>query len=168
MRLPIAPDTSLALGELLLPESATLNCWTGRERRWLHGFRYYDDYEFFAPTRHQADEVVAAMTRILGHWQLTANPYKIEVKELPMPVEEDGFRSSRHPHAWRFFSGAIRPQRLVRRELPTGERFRRLPVVSYALGRFVGRNMAERRKVQKAGHTLSICYSRPHLGNPAS
>lgn len=147
--IPIGPDTSLALGELMLSE-VDVDFLNDPAARGVHGFRYYDDYELFAPTRHQADAAVATIMRILGRWQLTANPYKIVVTELPMPVEEEWVsvikRVPMRAHSSRERSDL---NALFDESVRLARRFPKAPVLAYALGRFVGRDSKERRRVQK-------------------
>ena len=80
--IPIGPDTSLVLGELILAQ-VDAELLSGRRRPWLHGFRYYDDYELHTWSRPQADQALADLQRVLAAWQLAVNPYKIKILELP-------------------------------------------------------------------------------------
>jgi len=88
--------------------------------------------------------------RILRHWQLTANPYKIAVTELPMPVEEEWVsvikRVPMRAHSSRERSDL---NALFDESVRLARRFPTAPVLAYALGRFVGRDSKERRRVQK-------------------
>lgn len=145
--IPIGSDTSLVLGELLLGQVDRVLA----RRRKVHGFRYYDDYELHASTRRDAEEAVADVQVLLADWELTVNPYKVEILELPLPVEEEwvsslkririGTRqSSERSDLYTLFDEAFR----LARRFP-GEQ-----VLAYALGRFISGRTNERHRVSKA------------------
>lgn len=148
--IPIGPDTSLVLGELLLAQ-VDEELLTGPRARWLHGFRYYDDYELHTWSRQQADQALADLQRILAEWQLAVNPYKMRIVELPHPIEEEWLstlkRIELRSHSSQERSGL---NALFDDAFRLARRFPRDAVISYALGHFVTRDLAERRRVQKA------------------
>lgn len=81
--IPIGPDTSLVLAEILL---------TAVDRQ-LHargirnGFRYIDDYELPFRRYEDANEALGILQEILSEFELTLNPKKTEIIELPANVE---------------------------------------------------------------------------------
>lgn len=146
--IPIGPDTSLVLGELVLSQvDSDLNLAL---RRHAHGFRYYDDYELFTASRVHADEAVTKLAGLLAEWQLALNPHKVAIDELPVPVEEEWvsilkrLRLDSHTSRERSDLNALFDEatRLSRR-------YPRDSVLAYAIGRFVTRNDEERHKVNK-------------------
>lgn len=148
--IPIGPDTSLVLGELLLAQ-VDEELFSGRRRPWLHGFRYYDDYELHTWSRTQADQALADLQRILASWQLVANPYKVKILELPHPIEEEWLsalkRIELRSHSSQERSGL---NALFDDSFRLARRFPRDAVISYALGHFISRDLTERWRVQRA------------------
>ena len=147
MGLPIGPDTSLVLGELVLSQvDAELEVGLPTD---VHGFRFYDDYELFAPSRRAADEALNALTDALAGWELMLNPHKLEIVELPVPMEEE----------WKSIPRRLR----IRTTYPSQERadinalfdeafrlarvYPREQVIAYAIGRFVSKANREVRRV---------------------
>ena len=83
--IPIGPDTSLVIAELVLSsvdeEFSSLG-GTG------NGFRRVDDYEFGFASRSNAEENLALLQQALAKHELALNPRKTTIKELPVPLEE--------------------------------------------------------------------------------
>ena len=147
--IPIGPDTSLVLGELILSQ-VDEELLDGGRARWLHGFRYYDDYELHTWSREHADQALAVIQRILAEWQLGVNPYKIHIRELPQPIEDEWLSTLKRVE--------IRSHSLQERSDITAlfddsfrlsRQFPQDNVISYALGQFVTRDLSERRHVQR-------------------
>ena len=147
--IPIGPDSSLVLAELVLAQVDAELLATGRSKG-LHGFRYYDDYELYTRTRPDGEQALADIQRILGQWQLTANPYKIRIVELPEPVEDEWIsvlkkhqlrdqRSQERADINALFDESVRLARLYPRE----------NVFAYALGKVITRDLEERHQIQK-------------------
>lgn len=147
--IPIGPDTSLVLGELILAQ-VDQELFSGRRRPWLHGFRYYDDYELHTWSRPQADQALADLQRILAGWQLAVNPYKVRILELPHPIEEEWLstlkRIELRSHSSQERSGL---NALFDDSFRLARRFPRDTVISYALGHFISRDLTERWRVQR-------------------
>jgi hypothetical protein len=154
--IPIGPDTSLVLGELLLAQVDLQ--FDGAMGRNAHGFRYYDDYEVFTATRQAADQAVTELTKALAEWQLILNPYKLDVQELPIPVEDEWvsvlkrIRLGEHPSRQRSDLSALLDEagRLAKR-------FPREQVFSYALGQVISRTHEIRHRFARTNW--------PHLQN---
>ena len=83
--LPIGPDTSFVLAELLLAERDEA---LRRLLPWVRGFRSYDDYEFHCTTRSEAETVIATLQSVLAEVELSLNPSKTGVHELPQSLEK--------------------------------------------------------------------------------
>lgn len=150
--LPIGPDTSLVLGELLLAQvDAEL---TDILPKTTHGFRYYDDYELFATSRSNAEQAITALVTVLGEWQLVLNAYKVDIVELPVPIEDEWISvlkrirvrrhsSQEHSDLSVLFDEAFRLRRTFSRD----------PVLSYAIGRFISRHNEERQQIGASNWT---------------
>jgi hypothetical protein len=154
--IPIGPDTSLVLGELVLAQvDREFDDVVGRK---AHGFRYYDDYEIFTATRQAADEAITELTKALADWQLIVNPYKLVVDDLPIPVEDEWvsvlkrIRIGDHPSRERSDLSALFDE--------AGRMARRFPqeqVISYALGQIISRSLEIRHRLARSNW--------PHLQN---
>lgn len=98
--IPIGPDTSLLLGELVM-------CGVDRrvraKFRGVKGFRHVDDYELVFPSRSQAEECLALLRSELGARRLTINSSKTGVEPLPGPFEKPWARELRQ---WSFRGAA--------------------------------------------------------------
>jgi hypothetical protein len=84
--IPIGPDSSLLLAELVL---SFLDTQFARRIGSLavSGFRYVDDYEFCCLTLADAEEVLAWLEGTLAEFELTLNPKKTSIQDLPQPIE---------------------------------------------------------------------------------
>ncbi|MBW4513780.1 MAG: RNA-directed DNA polymerase [Timaviella obliquedivisa GSE-PSE-MK23-08B] len=87
--IPISPDTSLIIAELIL---CTLDLELERRisSSCLHpyrGFRYSDDYEFVFLTRSEAETALSHLQKILSAFELTLNPNKTRIVELPCSLD---------------------------------------------------------------------------------
>jgi hypothetical protein len=147
--IPIGPDTSFALGELILGQcDAALT--SGSSRSWVKGFRYYDDYELYVGSTTDADRALTALQAALAEYELTLNPYKFEVTALPQPIEEEWVSALKRIHL-----RANPSQERTDLTLLFDEAFRlarRYPndhVLAYALGRFVDRYNKEGHRVAR-------------------
>ncbi|MCF8098409.1 MAG: RNA-directed DNA polymerase [Desulfarculaceae bacterium] len=81
--IPIGPDTSLLIAEIILgsvDEIIMLNVP-------LNGYRYIDDYELGFKTRSEAELVLAIMQETLNQYELSLNPKKTCILDLPVPLE---------------------------------------------------------------------------------
>lgn len=147
--IPIGPDSSLVLAELVLAQVDAELLASGKPRG-LHGFRYYDDYELYTRTRPDAEQALSDIQRILGQWQMTANPYKIRIVELPEPIEDEWISVLKRYQ--------LRDQRIQERadinalfdeSIRLARRYPRENVTAYALGKVITRNLEERHQVQR-------------------
>lgn len=83
--IPIGPDTSLVVAEVLLAASdQTLakQCGTA-----IRGFRYVDDYELAFSTLREAESVLTTLQGILGSFELILNPRKTGIIDLPSELD---------------------------------------------------------------------------------
>jgi hypothetical protein len=84
--IPIGPDTSLVVAEVLL--AAVDVELLRRCPRIIRGFRYVDDYEMSFTTLSDAEKVLTELQGILATYELSLNPRKTRVEELPGPLED--------------------------------------------------------------------------------
>jgi hypothetical protein len=89
--IPIGPDTSLIVAEMLLARvdhevSQSIQC---------DGVRSIDDFELCFQTMREAEEALVALQEILADYQLSLNPSKTRIAELPFPLEESWVRELR-------------------------------------------------------------------------
>jgi hypothetical protein len=85
MGIPIGPDTSLVLAELIMQrcDDALL-----AQLPKLKGYRFIDDYELSFRTRTEAEGAYHALESCLGEYELALNAKKTEILELPLPLEK--------------------------------------------------------------------------------
>jgi hypothetical protein len=84
MGIPIGPDTSLVLAELLMHrvDEAMKSRISG-----VKGFRFIDDYELAFRTRSEAEDAYHILNDELAVFELALNPLKSVVIELPTELE---------------------------------------------------------------------------------
>ena len=82
--LPIGPDTSLLLAEMVL---CAVDHQVQTHLRGVRGFRQVDDYELSFPSRARAEDALSEVQSALAEFQLYLNPRKTSVIELPQPLE---------------------------------------------------------------------------------
>jgi hypothetical protein len=82
--IPIGPDCSLVLAELLL---GRVDAELQSRFPELKGMRYIDDYEFVFQERSDAEQVSQVLQSLLAQFELALNPAKTCVTELPDVVE---------------------------------------------------------------------------------
>ncbi|HEX9869480.1 MAG TPA: RNA-directed DNA polymerase, partial [Candidatus Tectomicrobia bacterium] len=85
--IPIGPDLSLLLAEILLAAVDSQLLKHLPQFRGYRGYRYVDDYEFAFPTAAAADEALAALQSVLADFELQLNPRKTQIVDLPIPLE---------------------------------------------------------------------------------
>lgn len=83
MGIPIGPDTSLIVAEILL--SAVDKKVLARIPK-LRGFRFMDDYELHFSTRANADQALARLQEAMGEFELSLNATKTRIDELPLEL----------------------------------------------------------------------------------
>jgi len=84
MGLPIGPDISLLLAEVVL---GAVDEQLAAKIPGLRAIRFIDDYEFAFNQRSEAEKVVSELQSILSHYELALNPSKTRIIELPDSVE---------------------------------------------------------------------------------
>jgi hypothetical protein len=82
--LPIGPDSSLAIAELILSE---VDAGVKEKFPKPNALRFFDDYEFPVRSRAEAEDILEALQTRLGQVELSLNPSKTEIRELPIPFE---------------------------------------------------------------------------------
>jgi hypothetical protein len=82
--IPIGPDTSRLLAEVVLSEVDIL---LAAKVRKLKGIRYIDDYEFAFSTRSDAEKLLNYIQSILNEFELALNTSKTRIVELPEPLD---------------------------------------------------------------------------------
>lgn len=81
---PIGPDTSLLIAEILLSSvDGELE-----KRGVRNGLRYIDDYDFGFQTLADAEDALYLLQEILNEYELALNPSKTEIITLPWPIEK--------------------------------------------------------------------------------
>jgi hypothetical protein len=83
MGIPIGPDTSLLLAEIILNALDTRLAGNGITA----GFRYIDDYELGFKTLAEAEEALAFLQEVLNDYELALNPSKTRIIKLPVATE---------------------------------------------------------------------------------
>lgn len=134
--IPIGPDTSLVLAEILLAsvDEALEAQYPGLVR----GYRYVDDYEFSFGTLSDAEQILTGLQGLLGDYELLLNPRKTSLSELPAVLEDNwsadlarfNVRDSAHPVAQRNDLVA-----LFSKAFETAERHPADSVLRYAVSR---------------------------------
>jgi hypothetical protein len=81
--IPIGPDTSLVIAEILLSHIDV------ELKKVVHGrcHRYIDDYEFGMASVSDAESVLGCLQQEVGKLELQLNPRKTRIVELPAPLE---------------------------------------------------------------------------------
>lgn len=83
--LPIGPDTSRVLSEILL---TGVDLELEKQLGVLKGFRSVDDYELTFRHRSDAETALGVLQGILSSFELQLNEDKTRILELPLPLEE--------------------------------------------------------------------------------
>lgn len=100
MGLPIGPDSSWALAECIL---ARIEGQLRVKLPALVGDRYNDDFELAFASVAEAEAGMSVLQEILAEYELSLNPRKTSIVELPSRVEGDGVAELR---GWNFRAGA--------------------------------------------------------------
>jgi hypothetical protein len=112
MGIPIGPDTSHVIAEIILSSVDERACGDCK------GFRWFDDYEISGLTKGACETALVRLERALFEYELEINAGKTMIRELPLPIEDDWvpilrdfkFRAGRDPQ-WKdlnsFFSAAF-------------------------------------------------------------
>ncbi|MBX9601878.1 MAG: RNA-directed DNA polymerase [Bryobacteraceae bacterium] len=139
--IPIGPDTSLVLAEVIL---GSVDESLQRRIGPVRGYRHHDDYELVFRTPREAEEAKAALQSILLEFGLHLNSIKTEIVELPVRIVSDwwlyvrefSFTATGDPRAKiiQFFDEAFQ-----RKANAPGEY-----VLAYAIGRLEKENWSPR------------------------
>jgi len=81
--IPIGPDTSLLIAEILLTD-IDIRCTSLNPTR---AFRYVDDYEIAYSTFAEAESGLSSLQEILSEYELQLNPRKTSIVQLPLPLD---------------------------------------------------------------------------------
>jgi hypothetical protein len=82
--IPIGPDTSRLLAEIIMAEIDVL---LAKKFKRLKGLRFIDDYEFACPTRAEAEKILYYLQYLLNEYELALNINKTKIVELPEELE---------------------------------------------------------------------------------
>ena len=142
--IPIGPDASLVLAEVLL---SAVDDQISSECHILRGLRYIDDYELVFESRSAAEQALSTIERILGGFGLELNPRKTTLEELPLPHESPwvstlrsmGIRS-------RPAAQATDLVHLFDQAFDFARRHPASPVLRYTLGRLKGVDVQEQNR----------------------
>lgn len=85
MGIPVGPDTSLVLAEIV---ASGIDRKIRASLRGSRGLRFMDDFEFSCRTRQEAEEILNALHISLQHFELALNSTKTSVVELPFPIDQ--------------------------------------------------------------------------------
>lgn len=83
---PIGPDTSLLLAEVVLT-AIDVELQGKFPQLGKRGFRFIDDFEYFASSRAEAEDVLLAWETALSSFELNLNELKTNITEGPTPPE---------------------------------------------------------------------------------
>jgi hypothetical protein len=86
MGIPIGPDTSLIIAELIL---AAVDRQLVRKLPRLRGFRFMDDYELTFTTRGHAELALSHLQEALAEYELALNADKTAIDELPCLLDPE-------------------------------------------------------------------------------
>lgn len=87
--IPIGPDTSLALAELIM---AKIDAEVAGEFRTVRGVRYIDDMHFFTNDQATAERLLPFLETQLAKFELQLNHRKTRIEQLPQTLDH-GFLS---------------------------------------------------------------------------
>lgn len=82
--LPIGPDTSLLISEILC---SAMDKEVKNRVRFKYAFRYIDDYFLFFDNLSDAEKAYSELYKIIREYELELNPYKTKIIKLPEPLE---------------------------------------------------------------------------------
>ena len=132
--LPIGPDTSLVLAELVLSKVDARLRGIASEK---NAFRYIDDYEIACGSFRQAEQALAALDDALKGYELELNDRKSRIVELPTQLYES-WKDSLAKFVFTSTSPATDRNEIVRYFTTAFEVRARHPdsyVLNYAIGR---------------------------------
>jgi hypothetical protein len=96
--IPIGPDASLIIAESVL---ANVEIELIKRVPKISGYRWIDDFELCCKSLGEAEHCLSALQEILSEFELTLNPKKTRIIELPEPQEKPAIAELRR---WEFSS----------------------------------------------------------------
>jgi len=133
MGIPVGPDASFLIGELLLSSIDTRMAQTTEP---VSAARYYDDYELSFLQLADAERALALFQQTLADFNLLANPIKTRIVSLPTTIESPwtgllsnisvGIGPRRKQRLIHFFDTVVEQRRLTSDA----------QVIGYAIARF--------------------------------
>lgn len=90
--IPIGPDVSLVLAELLL---SAVDLEIVSKHKPKSALRYFDDFELIFDKKDEATRALSDLESILRDYKLTLNPQKTKIVELPAQMEKPWIRDLR-------------------------------------------------------------------------
>lgn len=84
--IPISPDTSLVLAEIVL-SAIDVGLQARHPGIELRCLRFMDDIEFYASTQSEAEDVLLSWQSLLADYELMVNPTKTGIREAPAELE---------------------------------------------------------------------------------
>lgn len=126
--IPIGPDTSLVIAEIILSAVDNDACGAGL------GFRSYDDYELPGVTKGQCEQALVRLETALFEKELVGNVSKTEILELPMAIEDEWVAVLRKFEFGRTASAQLKDlNAFFSRAFEFAGRFAGKPVLRYAV-----------------------------------
>lgn len=98
--IPIGPDTSLIVAELVL---SAVDSQLARRIAQIRGLRYMDDFEFYFTDPSAAERGLAALHETLLEFELRLNPRKTSIEQAPIGIEPEWV------HVFRNFGFSMSP-----------------------------------------------------------
>lgn len=84
MGVPISPDTSLVLAEMVL---VSIDEEISKQIK-INGFRSYDDFEFGFTSYANCENALTVLQGVLNEYELQLNANKTKIIELPVPFDD--------------------------------------------------------------------------------
>jgi hypothetical protein len=133
MGIPIGPDTSLLIAEILL---SAVDKKIKRKVSTVRAFRFIDDYELAVSSRDHAEIALAAVQEAMSEYELALSPEKTTIAALPCSLDEDWLSPLRD---FTFAQSAARQgTELIayfNKAYTLTKEFRDKPVLAYAVAR---------------------------------
>jgi len=134
MGIPIGPDTSLLISEIIgsAIDKILVDCIPN-----LTGFRYIDDYYFYFHTLAEAESAISTINAALRQYELDINSEKTKILALPQPVQS-AWRSELSRYRIRRFSKGQKEDLVTyfSKAFEYSIAFPNDSILKYALGRF--------------------------------
>ncbi len=85
MGIPIGPDTSLLISEIIL---SAVDREVRRKQKGIRGFRFMDDYELSVSSRKNAEIALGILQEELASYELSLNAEKTFIEEIPAQLDQ--------------------------------------------------------------------------------